>query len=132
MSFLLDTDICSAYLKGNNRVHGRFIQYGGRMHVSAVTAGQLFTWALVAGPTSARMQRLLKLLRDATFLDVDRTVSEKFGELRVQQAKRGQRTPDMDLLIAATAVVHNLTVVTHNQKHFTTVPGLNLQDWLAP
>ena len=38
----------------------------------------------------------------------------------------------MDLLIAATAMVHNLTVVTHNQKHFVTVPGLSVLDWLAP
>ncbi len=132
MSFLLDTDICSAYLKGDNRVHGRFVQYGGRLHVSAVTAGQLFTWALVAGPASDRMQRLLGLLRDTTFLDVNRSVSEKFGDLRAQQIRKGQTTPDTDLLIAATAMVHNLTVVTHNQKHFATVPGLSLQDWLAP
>lgn len=67
MSFLVDTDICSAYLKGDNRVYGRFVQYGGRLHVSAVTAGQLFTWALVAGPGSNRMQRLLGLLRHTTF-----------------------------------------------------------------
>jgi len=132
MSFLVDTDICSAYLKGDNRVYGRFLQYGGRLHISAVTAGQLFTWALVAGPTSNRMQRLLGLLRDMTFLDVNRSVSEKFGDLRVQQIRQGHRTPDTDLLIAATAMVHNLTVVTHNQRHFATVPGLSLQDWLVP
>ncbi len=132
MSFLVDTDICSAYLKGDNRVYGRFVQYGGRLHVSAVTAGQLFTWALVAGPGSNRMQRLLGLLRHTTFLDVDRRVSEKFGDLRAAQIRQGQRTPDADLLIAATAMVHNLTVVTHNQKHFAAIPGLSLQDWLAP
>ena len=82
-------------------------------------------------PTSNRLQRLLGLLRDTIFLDVNRSVSEKFGDLRAQQLKHGQMTPDMDLLIAATAMVHNLTVVTHNQKHFATVPGLSLQDWLT-
>jgi len=132
MSFLVDTDICSAYLRGDNRVYGRFVQYGGRLHVSAVTAGQLFTWALVAGPASTRMQRLLALLREMIFLDVNRSVSEKFGDLRVQQIRQGLRTPDTDLLIAATGVVYNLTVVTHNQKHFVTIPGLSLQDWLTP
>jgi tRNA(fMet)-specific endonuclease VapC len=132
VSFLVDTDICSAYLKGNNRVHGRFVQYGGRVHISAVTAGQLFTWALIAPPTSGRIRRLLQLLRDTTFLDVDRSVSEKFGELRTAQIRLGRKTPGMDLLIAATAMVHSLTVVTHNQKHFVTIPGLSVQDWLAP
>ena len=110
----------------------RFVQHGGQLHVSAITAGQLFTWALVAGPSSKRLKGVLNLLRDMTFLDVNREVSEKFGDLRAQEIKQGHKTPDMDLLIAATALVHNLTIVTHNQKHFLHVPGLRVQDWLAP
>jgi tRNA(fMet)-specific endonuclease VapC len=132
VSFLVDTDICSAYLKGDHSVHGRFMQYGGRLHISAITGGQLFTWALIAGATSNRMERLLDLLRDTIFLDVNRAVSERFGHLRAQQRSLGHTTPDTDLLIAATAIVHNLTVVTHNQKHFASIPGISLQDWLAP
>jgi predicted nucleic acid-binding protein len=46
LSFLLDTDICSAYLKGNHSVGNRVLQYGGRLYVSALTAGELYTWAL--------------------------------------------------------------------------------------
>jgi predicted nucleic acid-binding protein len=42
VSFLLDTDVCSVYMKGNREVGGRFIQYGGRLHVSVVTAAELF------------------------------------------------------------------------------------------
>jgi len=43
LTFLLDTDICSAYLKGNHPVGNRVLQYGGRLHVSAITAGELYT-----------------------------------------------------------------------------------------
>jgi tRNA(fMet)-specific endonuclease VapC len=38
----------------------------------------------------------------------------------------------MDLLIASTARVYDLTLVTHNTRHFQDVPGLSLEDWLAP
>jgi tRNA(fMet)-specific endonuclease VapC len=38
----------------------------------------------------------------------------------------------MDLLIASTALAHGLTLVTHNTQDFTNIPGLNLEDWLAP
>ena len=38
----------------------------------------------------------------------------------------------MDLLIAATALVHNLTLVTHNVRDFANVPDLMIQDWLSP
>ncbi len=49
MSFLLDTNICSAQIKGNKQVFNRFIQHGGRLHVSVVTVAELVIWALRAG-----------------------------------------------------------------------------------
>ena len=36
-----------------------------------------------------------------------------------------------DLFIAATALVHGLTLVTHNARHFQNVPDLTLEDWLV-
>jgi predicted nucleic acid-binding protein len=45
MSFLLDTDICSASMKGLPAVSNRFVQYSGRLHMSTVTLGELFAWA---------------------------------------------------------------------------------------
>ena len=53
MSFLLDTDICSAYMKGNHQVWQRFMQYSGRLHVSPVTVGELYTWAFRKGDVGA-------------------------------------------------------------------------------
>ena len=46
MSFVVDTDIWSAFLRGNARVQNRFLQYGGRIHVSAISVGELTAWAL--------------------------------------------------------------------------------------
>ena len=46
MSYLLDTDICSAYVKNNRLLANRFVQYGGRLQISTVTLGELFTWAI--------------------------------------------------------------------------------------
>lgn len=40
-------------------------------------------------------------------------------------------TPVADMLIAGTALVHNLTVVTHNVDHYRVVPDLRIVDWLA-
>ena len=131
MSFLLDTDICSAFLKGDHRVGNRVIQYGGRLHVSAITVAELFTWTLRSKAPSSRRQGLLELLDGVVLLDVDRAVSHKFGEIRASQLDRGLSTPQMDLLIAATATLHNLTLVTHNIGDFASVPNLEIMDWLA-
>jgi tRNA(fMet)-specific endonuclease VapC len=74
----------------------------------------------------------LDFFNDVEFLDVDWDVSRKFGEIRAAQLDQGQFTPEMDLLIASTALAHGLTLVTHNTQDFTNVPGLNLEDWLTP
>lgn len=132
MSFLIDTDICSAYLKGDRQVWQRFMQYGGNLHLSSITVGELFTWALRANVSPKRLQSLLDLLTDVSVLNVTIDVSRKFGELRAGLLDSGQGTPDMDLLIAATALIHNLTLVTHNVQDFANLPGLNIEDWLNP
>jgi predicted nucleic acid-binding protein len=50
----------------------------------------------------------------------------------VHLKQQGGLPPEMDLLIAATALFHGLTLVTHNVQDFAAVPGLAVQDWLAP
>ena len=82
MSFLIDTDICSAYLKNEPIVVSRFMLHFGGLEVSAITAGELMTWAMRAMAPSARRQGVQDLLRAAAVLDVTLPVAEKFGEIR--------------------------------------------------
>jgi tRNA(fMet)-specific endonuclease VapC len=41
MSFLLDSDICSAYLRRPGPLFARFMQYGGRLWISTITLSDL-------------------------------------------------------------------------------------------
>lgn len=132
MNFLLDTDICSVHLKGNGSLTHTFLQYMGRLYVSVVTVGELYTWALRAKASPKRFQSLKDLLNDIQVLEVDETIARKFGEVRAALLDAGKPVPEMDLLIAATALVHDLTVVTHNTQDYSSIPGLSLDDWLVP
>ena len=58
----------------------------------------------------------------------DRPAAESHGRLRF--AMRSQPIGERDLLIAATALAHDLTVVTHNAREFRRVPGLAVEEWL--
>jgi tRNA(fMet)-specific endonuclease VapC len=133
LSFLLDTDTCSAYVKGHPLVFNRFLQYGGGLHISVITLGELLTWALRAKAPPRRLQDVQDLLKLVQVLAITPDVGWKFGELRAALLDAGTPAPEMDLLNAATALVHPLTLVTHNTKDYANIPGLvNIVDWLVP
>jgi len=132
VSLLLDTDVCSAYLKGNNAVANRFIQYGGRLRLSAVSLGELYTWALRTTAPPTRLQNVLSMLALVQVLDVNRDIARRFGELDAHLLDRSLVVPDIDLLNGAVALFHNLTMVTHNASDYSSIPGLTLVDWLSP
>jgi len=62
-------------------------------------------------------------------IPVDKTVSDTFGALRAEAERQGQPRADFDLLIAATALAHNLTLATLNIRHFMGTPALRVEDW---
>jgi len=61
--------------------------------------------------------------------DVDMAIAAVFGELKAQASRKGLRPSDFDLLIAATAKTHALTVATLNVRHFTGLDGVAAEDW---
>jgi tRNA(fMet)-specific endonuclease VapC len=131
MSYLLDTDICSAYLKNHPKVVSRVTMHYGSLHVSAVTVGELLTWALRKKAPPARLQGVRDLLKAAAVLEVTLPVAERFGGIRADLFDRGITVGEMDLLNAATALIHNLTLSTHNVSDYANVAGLTVEDWLS-
>ena len=86
-----------------------------------------------AGQSSAPgLQTLHELLKEVIVLPIDETVAHKFGEVRAWHLDNGLASPDLDLLNAAVALAHGLTMVTHNTSDYANVPGLLLVDWLVP
>jgi len=132
MSFLIDTDVCSAYLKNTSAVFSRFVQYSGRLHVSIITVGELTAWTLRSRASPLRGQALVDMLANMTVLPVNELVAARFGKLRAETLDQGLQLPPLDLFIAAPADVHGLSVVTHNVQDFAPVPGLSVVDWLVP
>ena len=107
MSFLVDTDICSACLKGDWLVQSRFQQYLGRLHISTVILAELLTWAKRAKSSPKRLQGVRDLLHDVQVLPIDDAVAEQFGDIRAVLLDGGLAAPPMDMLNAATALSIN-------------------------
>jgi tRNA(fMet)-specific endonuclease VapC len=132
MSFLLDTDICSAYLKNDQRVVSKVMLHFGGLHVSVVTVGELLTWAQRAKAPPSRLQGVRDLLKATTIHEVDLSAADKFGVVRAALLDQGVTVGEMDLFNGSIALIHNLTMATHNVQDYAKIPGLTLEDWMTP
>ena len=63
-------------------------------------------------------------------ISLSKEIIHRYAQLQAQLEGKGARLADMDLFIAATALVNDCTLVTHNTRHFSRIPGLKLEDWL--
>ncbi len=108
---LVDTDVFIDHLRGTTAIKpGR-----NRLHYSVITRSELF-----AGNTASDLS--VQLLAPFRELVVDRPVAERAGRV---VREFGLRLPDA--LIAATALEHQLALVTRNRKDFEQVRGLRLR-----
>ncbi len=90
-------------------------EIGEPWSVSVVTVGELEAGVLLAAEPAVRAQRLRRLaavLAEAPALPIDRAVAARYGELRATTG----RLPSNDLWIAATALAHDLTLITSDER----------------
>jgi tRNA(fMet)-specific endonuclease VapC len=132
MNFLLDTDTCSAHMRRPAKLAHRFIQYTGQLAISSVTLAELYAGAYKHSQVNRLLALIADLLQEVQVIDFDPTCAEKFGQVRGTLLQQGISVPTTDLMIASAALVHDLTMVTHNTKDYQNIPGLRLDDWLTP
>jgi tRNA(fMet)-specific endonuclease VapC len=133
VSFVLDTNICSAHITSPSRTAHRFTQYSGRLYIPTVVLGELYTWAYQRSNPTALLRKLKKdLLVEIQTVSFDDQCAHEFGRIRGALLKSGITVSAVDVQIAAVALVHDHTVVTHNVADFRRIPGLRIVDWLTP
>lgn len=135
MAYLFDTDAISEVLK--KRPAAGYLAWlaevpRGEQFTSAVSIGELFQGAFAARDPSRHLGNIeRRVLPALSVLPFDLAVARCFGELRAGLAGRGDPLAEADVQIAATALCHDLELVTGNLGHFARVPGLRIQRILA-
>ncbi len=94
--------------------------------LSAITLGELYDGVFFGHDPARHMVGLRHFLWGVRVLDVNRQVARQFGQLRGALRRQGQLLPAPDLLIAATALAYDLTLVTRNPRHFQRIPALHI------
>lgn len=132
MIYLLDTDTCTAFLRGRDpALRMRFTAVDAQaIVVPAPVRGELFYGAARSQDPLRARQGVDAFLARFASLPFDDTAADAYGRIRAQLAASGTIIGPNDLLIAAIAVAASTILVTHNTREFGRVPGLALEDWL--
>mgnify|MGYP001606150190 CR=1 FL=1 len=102
-----------------------------RLHTSAVCVFELRYGAARRGDSSLWLRLSTELLGRFMVLPLGPPEAIRAGEVFADLEKRGESIGVEDVLIGATALVHNLAVVTANVRHLSRVSGLRVENWLA-
>ena len=135
MAFLFDTDAISEVLR--RRPSPGYVTWlsaipRAEQFTSAVVVGELFKGAYRSVDAPRHLRNIeTRVLPAVTVLPYDVEIARVYGALRAQLEEAGQALADADLQIAATAVHHDLELVTGNLRHFRRINGLRLNTALG-
>jgi tRNA(fMet)-specific endonuclease VapC len=128
LSFLLDTCIAIELRDENLRALARFAQLSERPVLSTVSQVEL-EGGVYARPQAAaqRRRRLDVLLQMLAVIPFDESMAVAYG--RIVKYAGFSRRKSLDRMIAATALVLDLTLITANASDFSDIDGLKLEVW---
>jgi tRNA(fMet)-specific endonuclease VapC len=129
---LLDSDTLSEIMKARDpqvlRNAGEYLREHGRFRFSTVTRYEILR-GLHAKDAVRQMERFRHQCDISTVYPMTDEVIDQAAEIYGHLHKQGRLILDADILIAATALVHDLVLATGNVEHFARIPGLRWVNW---
>ncbi len=129
--YLLDTDTLISMLRGQHGIREIIIENGfSACAVSIISIAELQYGAFKSGESDIHEKEISFIERNFRIIPFDGSERE-YGRIRAQLETAGERLDNLDLMIAATAIRNEMTVITHNTRHYSRIPGLEVQDWIG-
>ncbi len=131
----LDTSVLLDLLSRGGRLRRRRVADAVRRLASAGLTTTRFNMAeLLVGVARARdrareEQAVQAVLSGLQVLEFDAPAARMFAEITAYLQQRGRPAGDMDVLIAAVALVNGESLLTQDVKHFARIPGLLLETY---
>ena len=127
--YLLDTCVCIALIKQVPSVVEQIRRVGvSDCKISDLTIGELYFGAYKSG-RKGHFDDVIEIFNLFERYSTTHCMRE-YGDIRWQLERQGCRIDSMDLLIGATALHEDLTLITGNVKHFERIPGLRIENWI--
>ena len=127
--YIIDSDTLISLVRGQHGVQQKMVHVGlSQCKVSEISLAELFVGAYKRNDIKG-MGQANYIAQTFEIIPISPHL-EDYAKLRAGLERQGCKLDSMDLFIAASALAEDLTLVTHNTKHFSRVPGLKLEDWI--
>ena len=118
-------------MRGILSVQDRMRAHVGDLYVSTIVLGELYCGALRSQRVTRNLEILAEFVAGVEVIPFDVAASRRYGEICAELLRIGRPTGEKDALIAAVALQHGATLVTHNTRHYQHIPGLAVDDWMS-
>lgn len=128
---LIDTDILSYYFKGDKKVVENFeiyLQHYDLIEISIITYYEILG-GLLAKNALKQLRVFDDFVIDNLVIPLTDNSTKISAELYSTLKQTGKIVDDIDLLIAGIAIDNDLILITNNEKHFSRIPGLMIDNW---
>ena len=127
MKYLVDTDWIILHFRGNTQVARCIEELSPEgIGLSVVSMGELYEGVYRASDSESSETALQLILSDIDIVPIDDEVCRVFGQQRGRLRANSALISDSDLWIGATAMRHDLTLLTNNRRHFERMQGLTI------
>jgi len=127
MSFLVDSDYVIDALNGQSAAINLLERLNDSgLSISVITLGELYEGPMSYPESDRHLNAVRLFLSGYDILGLTDETMETFAKQRHHLRRTGQMIPDLDLLIASTAVTYDLVLVTRNLRHFERISDLTI------
>ena len=128
----LDTNIITAFLKNDLKAVEKtsdYLEFFDKLTINIISYYEILRGLKDLG-NKKKIERFEDFIRENELISIRKETVQKAAEIYAYLKKEGNMIEDADILMAATAIVEDLVLITNNIRHFKRVKDLKLDNWL--
>ena len=130
MNYLLDTNICIHFFKGQFGLNEKIKQVGfSECAISEITYAELIYGAEKSNNVSKNKRVVAEFVDKITILPIFDAI-ELYGKEKARLKTRGTIISDLDLFIGTTAITYDMILVTRNVGEFERLENIKIENWI--
>lgn len=130
MDYLLDTNICIHYFKGQYELKDKIEEIGfQRFAISEITLAELIYGAEKSQNKAQNIKVVEKFAELITIIPIFDSI-RVYGKEKARLKVKGTIISDLDLLIGATAIFNDMVLVTRNVREFERMENIRIENWI--